>query len=223
MIETYVMHVPGTRPFPTLLCETLSASIASDPYRFGPWANLRRILQWPRKPETTHVLVLNDDVLPTPGVVESVRAVAAYGRPAFVSLFSYHSQLAEAREKGVNWLQTQVFNWGCAQFIPVALIAPFLAFNAEYVRDDWDVDDTRWTLFSCYRKQPHYIFAPSLFDHPPGESVHRPGKSHRQTDWLSSGPITAIGDSVLTQREQTPEEYLITRKQYFKKECRCLR
>jgi hypothetical protein len=220
VIAVHVLHVPGTRPRPTALLDAMAPfrpEVADDPERRGPWWNVRRCLEAPRPQGTTHVLILNDDVLPTPGVVESVRAVAAFGRKTFVTLFSYHAQLARARDLGVNWIRSSTFAWGCAQLIPVSLIEPFLRFNDEFVRDDWDIDDTRWVLFACWRREPNYIFAPSLFDHPPQlESVHMPGKQHRQTEWLASGPVR-VGHAELVPAEQDPATYLLTRKHRFKK------
>ncbi len=132
MIEVRIMHVPGTRPAPTDIVEAFAPMrpvVMEDPTRNGPWWNLRQCLTRPRDPATTHVLVLNDDVIPTPGVIENVRAVAAVRRPTFVSVFSYHPGLLTAQAVGLHWIRTSVYTWGCAQLVPVELIDAFLAFN----------------------------------------------------------------------------------------------
>ncbi len=220
-IEARIMHVPGSRPFPEPLTNAFEAFhplIMQDPAREGPWANARRCMTAPIHPSTSHLLILNDDVLPTPGVVENVRAVAAYGRPTFVTLYSYHRQLSEARLAGANWIETYLFTWGCAQLIPVNLIPSFLAFNDRYLRDDWNIDDTRWCLYAIARGQPNYVFAPSLVDHRSDwDSIHIPGKVHRQTTWLSEGPLV-IGDGVVRQKEQDGAAYMASRGKWFKGE-----
>lgn len=220
MIEVRIMHVPGSRPRPNDLLSAFAPfnpRVSEDPTRQGPWWNLKQSLTMPIAAETTHILVLSDDMLPTPGVVENVRAVAACNRPGLVSIYSYHNQLRQVKEWQTNWIETYVYAWGCAQLIPVDLIKPFLLFNDQFVRDDWDVDDTRWVLFACWRGSPNYVFAPSLVNHRSDwESLHRPGKKHPETLWLADGPIKINNEVTFVGREQSPKEYLQSRLYRFK-------
>lgn len=213
------MHCPP-RPEPKELAQAFAPfkpQVSHDPTRNGPWWNLRQCLTMPRDPATTHLLVLNDDVLPTPGVIVSVRSVARANRDGFVSLYSYHPALLQAKKINCHWIPTYTWTWGCAQLIRVDLIEPFLKFNDEHVRDDWNIDDTRWALFACFRGKPNYVFAPSLVDHREDwDSVHMPGKQHRKTDWLSGGPILGVSKKELIYKEQDPASYLRSRPQWMK-------
>jgi hypothetical protein len=55
-----------------------------------------------------------------------------------------------------------------------------------------------------------------LVDHMDGESIHRPGKVHRKTAWLSTGPLSDIDPIALAPKEQDPWDYLMSRKHWLK-------
>lgn len=133
------------------------------------WDTGRRAWQL-HDPAATHHLVLQDDVILSKNLLEALPLVAATAGNRPVSLFARNKKRwnklilqAMRRDRRVRWLVLCRLNWGPAVMLPVADIAPMLAWvDDNCYMPNYDVRIGYWYL---RQNRPVWYTMPSLVDH----------------------------------------------------------
>lgn len=153
-----------------------------DPERL--WRTARRA--WGlHDPGADWHLLLQDDVIPSPGLLGTVgRALAHVPDPAIVSLYIgtgrplprvWERLGAEADKAGASWIVGPRAMWGVALAVPTALLAGMVEWCD---RQRGIPDDMRVGRWARRNRLEAWFPWPSLVDHPDGESIigHGPGR-----------------------------------------------
>ena len=113
----------------------------------------------------THVLVLQDDVLPCVDFIPAVkRIIEAYPDRA-ITYFSTREAIDEAIVKNLNYVEQKYFFMAQCYSMPVAMIKDFLQFNYLSVKDSVKMDDERIGTYLFMRGLKAIATAPSLVEH----------------------------------------------------------
>jgi len=122
-------------------------------------------------PAASHHLVLQDDVILSRDLLRALPRVIAAAPDRPISLFvrnkkRWNHLVAQCRRdgrRGGRWLVLQRLNWGPAVLLPVADIAPMLAWvEAHCHMPNYDVRIAYWYLT---QGRPVWYTMPSLVDH----------------------------------------------------------
>jgi hypothetical protein len=191
------MHAPWsevrTARLASLVAALGGADVVSAMRGAGVWDTARRA--WlAHAPGATHHLVVQDDAEPCALFRERVLdAIAA--RPAHVvTLYTHRArEVASARERGAAWCWGPDAVYGVASLLPVAWIAPFLAWEREHVRADYPHDDNRLGLWARATGRGVWTTCPQLVDHASLPSTLR----HR---WTQRAPWPAGDDDIHWER-----------------------
>jgi hypothetical protein len=204
-VAVVVVGHPARLAAAAQLAATLDAHLVVDEHQHGEWPTHARALTWAADQSATHALVVQDDAVPVPNLVEhTAAAVDAYPdgpiglyvgrgcpRPAQVE-----RAVREADEVGASWLEANTLLWGVATVLPVQDLPPLLAW-CQRVRLPYDQ-----RLGSWYRNQqrPVRYTWPSLVDHADwpsltGGQARRPARIAWRTGAPTSwdGPVVPIG------------------------------
>lgn len=180
VLSAAIQHHPARAGLAATLLAELDglAELVPDPDPHGqmpsPWRTYRRCLET-TPPGATHRLVLQDDVLPCPGLIHHAARVASAWPDRLITLYvGGNLRLGAARvlhaaREGRPVAELQQFSWvpAVALLWPAGMIEPFLRWVDErnwppaFRADDEIVG--RWL-----RKTGHVPVAtvPSLVDHP---------------------------------------------------------
>lgn len=194
MIATVVVAHPAREVQAKQLAADHDGIVVMDTEGRGAGGNHREALRVGIETGASHVLSLEDDAVPVPGLLGHV-AEAVRRRPdQILGLYvgrqrprSFVDRVAAATRKadqtGASWLTYPGLIWGVAAVWPAHLAREFLTFS--HGTNLWDVHVRRW----CERHGHEVAFTwPSLCDHrdegtvitgrltrPPGRVAHRVG------------------------------------------------
>ena len=117
------------------------------------------------KPGDTHMLVLQDDILPCKDIVETAKLLMTLRPDDPITLFSNKARIEQCKLQNVHWLKMRKWLMAQAYIVPVALIKEFLAWEALHIDQRIYFDDNRWAMFLFYTNRWTYATAPSLVEH----------------------------------------------------------
>lgn len=203
-ISVVVVSHPARSDAALHLAGQLGGALVVDDGR-GEWATHERALEWSAGQDASHALVVQDDAVPVPRMVDhAAAAVDAYPggpiglyvgrsrpRPGQVQHAVTHADLI-----GASWLEADSLLWGVATILPAADLPGLI----EWGRTSSLPYDQRVGLW--YRRQRRTVRYtwPSLVDHADGPSLI-PGRPRREprtawrvgapTSW--DGPVVRIG------------------------------
>lgn len=197
-VAVAVTHVPGTRSRELQLLRAelggarIPHDVVTDPYREGVWPTTRRAwlraLELAEAEELSHVMVMQDDMLPVRGFGEGSTEALRANPNVVVNFFCSRPTLAEqARELGVHWGIAQDGTWGGTMAMPVDMARDFLAWEERMVPADYPHDDRRVTMYILTHYGTIWMTLPSLIEHTlPKESLlgHSNGR-YRTAAWLA--------------------------------------
>jgi hypothetical protein len=153
--------------------EGVSIAVVADPAQVP--MKERRLHLWAMKRHTfirglvqhpSHVLALEDDVLPGPGFLDAVVKIAS--APAgehLVALWGWRETHARAWAEGASWWLCPDAVSGPGMLYPAPLLEEFLAWDKRYLKPDYPYSDGRVALFACSRRDPVWCTCPSLLQH----------------------------------------------------------
>jgi hypothetical protein len=169
-ISVSVMAHPSRAAFIPYIFEKLGREVPVAWDRISNrWDTGRRAWQL-HDPEASHHLVLQDDVILSRDLPRALPKVIAGVQDQPISLFARNKkhwnpliQQCLMNRRRVRWMILQRLNWGPAVLLPVADIAPMLAWVDEHCHmPNYDVRIGYWYLT---QGRPVWYTMPSLVDH----------------------------------------------------------
>ncbi|WP_343944918.1 hypothetical protein, partial [Pseudonocardia zijingensis] len=110
-----------------LLAATLGAHLVVDEHQQGEWPTHARALAWAAEQDASHALVVQDDAVPVPGLLEHVAAATDAHPDGPIGLYVGRTRprpeqvaraVAQADEVGASWLEANTLLWGVATVLP---------------------------------------------------------------------------------------------------------
>ncbi len=117
------------------------------------------------KKGTTHMLVLQDDVLPCQDFIKTAERIIEILPDDPITLFSNRREILEAKAKGYNWFRLKKFLMAQAYIMPVPIIEDFLIWAEKHIKPEIYFDDNRWAMYLYYHDKLTWATAPSLVEH----------------------------------------------------------
>jgi hypothetical protein len=182
-----IMLHPKRREHVAKMQATLGAhravEVVDEEFR-GPWPTARRA--WlAADPESTHHVVLQDDLLLCRDFARSVAKALTVKSAEAVSLYANRKIIAEARARGLAWAVIDDGVWGQAMVLPTPLIESFIAHTGATMRDDYPHDDRRLMYFLADTGRRVWCTAPSLVEHAlPSDSLMGHSNASRVARWF---------------------------------------
>lgn len=143
--------------------------VIRDPEREGVWPTTLRAyerLDVFAPPGTTHVLVLQDDMLPCDDFDEHLTAALTAVPEAPVALFTMRKVIDEALAEGKHWAVTGDGTWGGSTALPHPWVRPFIDWAIECVEPGYKHDDRRLAAWLHWTgRTPVWHTAPPLLQH----------------------------------------------------------
>lgn len=204
-----------SRPWPAALELALDPLADIEPEVFvdkesrGPWWNARRC--WIEREGSTfdnarptHILVVHDDAIATPGLAYNVRAALTARPDEIVSFYSSQPQYTSLASRAlsvtdkVRWAATDTGCCGLAVCMPIAVADAFVHWCDANIREDWRSDDTRIALFAAALGSRIFHTVPALFQHPPdGAGVD--GGANQSAPFVATGPLDGWGIDAVSE------------------------
>jgi hypothetical protein len=186
------------------LAAQLRGALVVDDGR-GEWATHERALRWAAGQDTSHALVVQDDAIPVPRMLEHAAAAVDAHPDGPIGLYVGRSRpravqvqraVEQADELGASWLEANTLLWGVATIFPIRDLPELLdwAWRSQLPYDQ--------RIGAWYRRQrrPVRYSWPALVDHADGPSLI-PGRPCREprvawrvgepSSW--DGPVVRIG------------------------------
>ena len=116
-------------------------------------------------PDDTHVMVLQDDVLPCKDLIKAAERIIELLPNEPITLFSNSEVIKRAREKQKNWVKLRVWFMAQAYILPVALIKDMIPWVEQRVKQSVYMDDDRMATYMYYQGKYVYATAPCLVEH----------------------------------------------------------
>jgi len=208
-LQFAVTHVPGIALRESIvarqriLCGRMA--VLEDPDRNGAWWNTRRAWRYlseNRRDDTTHAVMLQDDLDPCNSFVENLQSALSVVTDKAVTFFSMR-QGGNANPEQNRWLLTSDgINAGTA--LPIGWVDPFLEWADMAVSEGYPHDDrllAAWIVWTG--RGPVHTTIPSLVQHAAaGQSLQGHSNSTRQAssfkkdlpllDWASGNVVSQI-------------------------------
>jgi hypothetical protein len=116
-------------------------------------------------PKDTHILILQDDILPCEDFVQTVERIIELLPNECVTFFSNSDRILEAQKKGINWVTLKTFLMAQAYVMPTAMMTDFLNWTEAHVKPEIYFDDDRMAMYFFYHNKKVWATAPSLVEH----------------------------------------------------------
>jgi len=124
---------------------------------------MRKCFQSVKNPEVTHLLVLQDDILPSKDLIKTSKKLIKLLPDEVISLFTAYDTSIPMRVRK-HWATIDRMYGLCAYIIPVELTKYYLKFE-QNIKDRIFADDVRLSMMLQYIDQKAYLTAPSLVEH----------------------------------------------------------
>ncbi len=132
----------------------------------NPYKSVCGLLEDAAKDNPTHLLVLEDDVLPCFNYISTVEKLIN-AIPEEPMTFFTNSKIAPlALSEHVNWVRLKVWYYTQSYAIPFSLMQSMISWiNENVAEDDRNSDDERMAMYFYYHKRCVYATVPSLVEH----------------------------------------------------------
>ncbi len=128
------------------------------------WGNCRKMLT-SYKNSDTHMLVLQDDIVPCFNFLKTAEHLATVLPDEIIALFSNSEKIPCACKENKTWVRLTTWFMAQAYVMPVKLIEPMLTWLDEYVKPSVAPDDLRFAIYCFYNKRKVWATAPCLVEH----------------------------------------------------------
>lgn len=164
--------------------------VANDTQHSG-WHTFRRAVINGILTNSTHVLILADDMLPCQGFLQLAQAAIACHPESPMCFFSMRGSQLRAQERGCHWVISPEGWWGGASLLPTQMWEDFLAWERANIDPAYKSSDRRVSLFCMQRKLDIWQTVPSLLQHmDPSTSLYgHAGNARRVAALYPEGPI----------------------------------
>jgi hypothetical protein len=184
------------------LATTLSAHLVVDEHQQGEWPTHARALAWAAEQDTSHALVVQDDAVPIPGMLDHVAAAIDAQPDGPIGLYVGRSRprpeqvaraVHRADEVGASWLEASTLLWGVATVLPATDLPALVAWGCR-CHLPYDQRIGAWYRNQC---RPVRYTWPSLVDHADGPSLLT-GRARTlpRVAWRTGAPRTWDGPVV---------------------------
>jgi len=177
---------------PDLRQETSDFLIIRDTTRKGCWPTVKTawILSMVGS-ETTHCLVLADDMLPCPDFLLGVKQAIAQKPDVPINLFSMRKMIEEARQRGDSWYLSRDNVWGGAAILPIRLVQAFLDWQKLHVPEKYPHDDGRLSMYLYLHNIWIWQTVPCLLEHiAPSASLLGHNNANRVARWYGPSALS---------------------------------
>jgi hypothetical protein len=134
----------------------------------GCWWNAKRCWEHALTTDSTHHILLQDDVRVCPEFAAGVKEVIKAYPDQVISLFAMPRKGFESLSS--RWGEAEG-TWGCGIVMSKELIREFLDWEAEHVMPEFKHDDSRISLWCVKTKRTVKVPFPNLVDHLTMKSV----------------------------------------------------
>jgi hypothetical protein len=158
------------------LAGDLGAALVVDEHHQGEWPTHARALAWAAQQDASHALIVQDDAVPIPDLLDHVAAAIAAHPDGPIGLYVGRSRpraeqvaraVHRADEVGASWLEANTLLWGVATVLPAADLPGLLAWGR---RCHLPYDQRIGCWYRQQRRPVRYTW-PSLVDHADGPSL----------------------------------------------------
>lgn len=148
--------------------EWIDMQVMGDFHGRGCWWNAKRCWEHGLTTDSTHHILLQDDVRVCPEFAAGVKEVIKAYPDQVISLFAMPRKGFEALS--CRWGEAEG-TWGCGIVMSKELIREFLDWEAEHVIPEFKHDDSRISLWCVKTKRTVKVPFPNLVDHLTMKSV----------------------------------------------------
>ena len=157
-VDTLVVHLLNQEPHNSDIQVVVDKS-------HDLWSGAKATLQSYTQGFHTHVLLLQDDVLPCRDLIKTAEHLIELLPHEPITLFSNHSAITKAREAGKHWALLKKWLMAQAYIMPVEIIEDFIPWAERHIKPEIYFDDNRWAMYFDYHNRGVYATAPSLVEH----------------------------------------------------------
>jgi hypothetical protein len=136
-----------------------------DGSRDGVWPTARRAWIDHRRFESTHHLVIQDDITICKDFLASVNAALSVKSDVPVSFFDLSRGITDAEAKGLHWATRKSISMAQAIAIPTPMIDPAIAWIDKHVKPETEGDDERLSIYFLSHGITVWYTVPSLVEH----------------------------------------------------------
>ena len=183
--------------------------IIQDWRKEGPWPTARRCWDHGLVQDSTHHLILQDDIEVCDDFLLGIHeAIRAYDNSP-ISFYASRKICEEARDKDARWVKIPDGTWGPAILLPKKMISDFLEWEVNHIKPDFKHDDTRLAMWCVETGNDVMCPMPSFVQymaaqksllgqsHPSKVARWYDGKSPLTRDWVSGEVL--VGQKGLAQ------------------------
>lgn len=131
---------------------------------FDLWTDAKKVLTSYSK-KTTHLLVLQDDVLPCKNFISAAEKLISLLPEEPISLFSNSSAVETALLKNKSWVKLKTWFMAQGYIMPTSIIPDLIKWVDEKVKPTTRFDDERFAMYFFYHEHLVYATVPSLVEH----------------------------------------------------------
>lgn len=153
------------------LLGTLSGAWPSDPHRRifkdrePNWSWSAKLWRWGLETGATHLLQLQDDVIPAPNFWAALTAMIEACPDQIVSLHGGHPANRLIAHRGGNWTQSKAWMVGVGYVIPRAILDELVKYRATLPDNPGINEDDLIGRFCVLTQRPVYHPIPTIIDH----------------------------------------------------------
>ena len=166
-IQLTIQHQPSRVRYLKLLTNALDLDQVDEFHIVEDQVNsasgMRKAFQSVENPNVTHLLVMQDDVLPCKDLLKTCKKLIELVPNRVISLFTAYDT-DKPLELGKHWTTVDRLYGLCSYIIPVDLAKYYLEFEKN-IKDRIYADDVRLSMMLAHLDQTIYLTAPSLVEH----------------------------------------------------------
>ena len=128
------------------------------------WGTCKECLLSTRTTDT-HILVLQDDVLPCADFIRTVHQIIALLPNEAITLFTTSELQTMALQHNIRWVQLTAWFMAQAYILPVSLAHDMVVWIDKNCKESMVHDDDRMATYMWYHNRKVWATAPSLVEH----------------------------------------------------------
>lgn len=163
ILQTIIQSHPKRERYLSLLTSMIDPGCFVSENDVNSLDGCLQALSWIQE-DSTHILILQDDALPSKYLIDSARALISKLPNRVISLYSHHHQIESAYQDNNHFLELDFLHGCVAYILPVEIAKRFIEF-APRLRDHITADDVALSTFFHLNDIKVLNTVPSLVDH----------------------------------------------------------